>query len=346
MTFGQELAGRFYQTAVKAIVEEVLSGEGYVAGRLGSGSDVLGFDDGRSHDHDFGCRLTVLVDDVSQARLPALNQALEDGLPDEVDGWPTRFAVSWDDTVVHNVDLHTVHDFAAKRLGFDLRTPLTATQWMCVTGQSVLEVAGGAVFHDTSVSYSNVCDALRWYPDDVWLTALAAGWTRLEQELPFVSRTGECSDDVGSRIIASRLCRDIMHLAFLVERRWMPYPKWQGTALRQLACGPELEDALASVLAANDWQTRQQHLQTSIENVAQRHGAAGFELPTPVVHQFYDRPALTTNREIPAIFRDRIVDETVRSLPPIGSIEQWSDNADLLSTPARRASATALYTTG
>lgn len=73
-------------------------------------------------------------------------------------------------------------------------------------------------------------DVLRWYPDDVWRYVLAAGWLRIDQEEPFVGRTGGSGDDLGSRIIAARIARDQTKLAFLVERRWAPYSKWLGRA--------------------------------------------------------------------------------------------------------------------
>ncbi len=343
MVSGHVVTQRFFETAVKAIVADVMGGDGYVAGRLGSGSDVLGFDDGRSHDHDFGCRLTVLVDDAAAAVVAEIDTVLEDRLPDEVDGWPTRFATTWDERVSHKVDVHTVHDFAKSRLGVDLRSPLTVGQWLCLTGQSVLEVSGGPVFHDTTTAYARVCDSLRWYPEDVWLYTLAAGWTRLSQELPFVGRTGELGDDVGSPVIAARLCRDIMHLAFLVERVWMPYPKWQGTALSRLSFGAEMVAVLSRVLSADDWRTRQRHMQEAIEILAERHRQAGFDLPEPAVHQFFERPALVTHNDIPAVFTSRISDGRVLGLPPIGSIEQWCDNVDILAKPERRANMVAAY---
>jgi hypothetical protein len=113
----------------------------------------MDFDDERSQDHDFGCRLTVLVDEQHKALLDTLDTALETELPDEIGGWPTRFATSWDARIRHKVDLHTVNDFATSRLGVDLRYPLQPAEWLCLTGQSILEVTGGPVFHDTTESY-------------------------------------------------------------------------------------------------------------------------------------------------------------------------------------------------
>jgi hypothetical protein len=53
----------------------------YAAGRLGSGSDVLGFDDEMSRDHDWGCRLTLLVDGRDRDRVSQISGLLEPELP-------------------------------------------------------------------------------------------------------------------------------------------------------------------------------------------------------------------------------------------------------------------------
>ncbi len=343
MAAGVEITQTFFERAVRPIVEDVIPGVGYLAGRLGSGSDVLGFDDAVSTDHDFGCRLTVLVDDQHESLVADVDEALSERLPDEVDGWPVRFPASWDDRTAHKVDLHTGFDFALTRLGFDLRSPLDVSQWLCVTGQSVLEVTAGPVFHDTTDSFKVIQETLTWYPDDVWYYVLAAGWARLGQELPFVGRTGQIGDDAGSRMIASRLCRDIAHLTFLVDRTWMPYPKWTGTALGRLAEGTETADQLVSIQAASDWPERQRRLADAIEALANRHRLGGLELPVEVLVPFFDRPFLGISDEVSLSLRERIGGPMVRGLPPLGSIEQWSDNVDLLTHPERRARATALY---
>jgi hypothetical protein len=343
MVSGAELSRTFFESAARPIIERTLPGVGYLAGRLGSGSDVLGLDDDRSPDHDFGCRLTVLVDDEHAGLLLDLDQALDAELPKEVAGWPTRFATSWDSRMRHKVDLHTVHAFVASRLGFDLRSPLTSVEWLCLTGQSVLEVTHGPVFHDSTTAYGPVTSSLEWYPTDLWRYVLAAGWVRLGQELPFVGRTGELGDDIGSRIVAGRMCRDLTHLAFTVERAWAPYPKWSGSLLRRLPAGPRLAETLEAVLAASGWTERQRHLADAIELVAERHRSMGFDLPTPVVVPFFDRPFLMPNGEVPAALLRDIGDTELRALPCVGAIEQWCDSVDLLSRPVRRAHATAIY---
>lgn len=343
MVAGAEVSQVFFEDAALPIIERALPGIGFLAARLGSGSDVLGLDDHRSQDHDFGCRLTVLVDEEHAALLEDLDRCLETELPEEVAGWPTRFATSWDNRIRHKVDLQTVHDFVGSRLGFDLRSPLSLAEWLCITGQSVLEVTSGPVFHDTTRAYRDVTTELKWYPTDTWRYVLAAGWVRISQELPFVGRTGELGDEVGSRVIAARLCRDLTHLAFMIERTWAPYPKWSGRMLHRLPCGTALSDTLAAVFAASGWPERQRHLVDAIELVADRHRLAGFDLPRPAIVPFFDRPFVMPSDEIPVVLMNSVTDAELLALPRVGSIEQWCDNVDLLSHPERRARMTAIY---
>lgn len=64
------------------------------------------------------------------------------------------------------------------------------------------------MFHDPAGLLTDRREALRWYPDDVWRDVLAAGWLRIDQEEPFVGRTGGRGDDLGSRILTARMARD------------------------------------------------------------------------------------------------------------------------------------------
>ena len=57
----------------------------------------------------------------------------------------------------------------------------------------------GALFHDGLGGSSRALEALAWYPDDVWLWLLACQWRRIDQQEPFVGRTAEVGDELGSR---------------------------------------------------------------------------------------------------------------------------------------------------
>ena len=97
-------------------------------------------------------------------------------------------------------------------------------------------------------------ERLAFYPRDVWLYLLAAGWARIGQEEHLMGRAGSVGDEVGAALIAARLVRDVMRLGFLMERQYPPYPKWFGTAFRRLACAERLLPALERTLQATTWQ--------------------------------------------------------------------------------------------
>ena len=137
---GAELARRFFTGVVEPLLSRALPGLGYAAARLRSGSDVLGLDDQMSRDHDWGCRLTLLVDEDARDQVPRISQMLEEQLPERFGEFPVRFPVTWDSSVSHKVEVATVADFAASRLGADPTGGLSVLDWLSLTGQSVLEV--------------------------------------------------------------------------------------------------------------------------------------------------------------------------------------------------------------
>ena len=223
---GLELSRSFYDEVVAPIVGD----RAHAAVLLGYGSDVLGYDTERSTDHGWGPRLQVLVaDDHDVGDIAALRTALDHELPETHLGWPVRFG--WDDTAVqHHVPVVGIRAFFEHWLGFDPRAGLDVLDWISTPSQLLLEMTRGAVFHDDLGDITQVRAELAHYPDDVWLWMLACQWRRVDQEEPFVGRTAEVGDDIGSRVLTARLARDVMALCFLLERVYAPYSKWFGTA--------------------------------------------------------------------------------------------------------------------
>lgn len=213
---GAELARCFHDDVVKPLLRTRWPAMRYAAARLGSGSDVLGLDDDMSRDHDWGLRLTLLVD---ADRTTAVDDLLEGELPATYRGWPTRTLTTWDPVVRHRIEVATAGGFAASRLGIELSPSWDAVDWLSLTGQSLLEVTAGQVFVDTVGLLTELRERLGWYPPDVWRYVVAADWHRIGQELPFVGRAGARGDDVGSRVLTARLARIAMHLALLLRHR-------------------------------------------------------------------------------------------------------------------------------
>ena len=341
---GAELARSFFSGVVEPLLDRALPGLAYAAARLGSGSDVLGLDDETSRDHDWGCRLTLLVDEDDRDQVPRISRLLDDELPEWHEGHPVRFQLTWVPSVSHQVEVATVAGFAASRLGVDPTGGLSVLDWLSVTGQSVLEVTAGPVFTDRTRALAAVRTLLAWYPPDVERYVLAAGWQRLCQLMPMVGRTAEAGDELGSRLLSAKLADDLIGLAFALSQRWAPYAKWRGTVFRSLSIATELGPLLDDAVAAPGWRERENALTDACEALLLTQRERLHPTPESAVIPFFDRPYRTVDQAVPRGLLAGITDPEVARLPPIvGSIEQWADSTDVLSSPGRRAQLPSVY---
>ena len=90
---GRELSRRFYQEQVRPVLHSGYPGLPYSAALLGRGSEVLGFDDEMSRDHNWEPRVLLFLRDADHARYgEAVERSLRDALPARFAGYPTQFS--------------------------------------------------------------------------------------------------------------------------------------------------------------------------------------------------------------------------------------------------------------
>jgi hypothetical protein len=328
---GLQLAADFYHE----VVQPLLVGTPHSAARLGEGSDVLGFDTERSTDHGWGPRLQVFV---READVEDVRAAVEAGLPERFRGWPVRFG--WDDVpVTHHVEIDTPERWLTRHLGFDPTTTIGLLDWLATPQQLLLQVTAGRVFHDELGVLVRVRGALAWYPDELWRWLLGSQWTRIGQEEAFVGRAEEVGDELGSRVVTARLARELVRLCFLIERRYAPYSKWLGSAFGQLEAARDVGPALIRALSAEEPADREQALLDAYAAAAARHNDLGVTQSLDATPRaFHERPyrVLGAERFAEACFAT-VHDPKLRSMPPIGAIDQWGDSTDLATPDGARA---------
>jgi hypothetical protein len=322
------------------VVAPLLDGIPHTAARVGYGSEVLGFDTERSTDHGWGPKLHVFVDadavDEAAARIDA-------GLPETYRGWPVRYG--WDAVEVqHHVWVTTVRDYSLKQLGVDATQGFATVDWLLTPQQLLLEATRGAVYHDDTGELTALRGRLAYYPDHVWLWLIACQWVRISQEEAFVGRTAEVGDELGSRVVAARVARDLMRLWFLFARTYAPYSKWLGSAFTQLPGSEELGAALRDALAARDYPSREAALVAAYEIAARRHNELRItEELDPTVRPFYGRPFLTlmSDRFAKACLA-KLGASPLTQLPLVGGAD-FADSVDLLSRGDRARLLRPLY---
>ena len=360
---GLELSRAFFAQLIAPILARHYPGLRYSAGLIGSGSEVLGYDDPVSSDHHWGPRVMLFVSPADHRALAGpIDTLLAEALPYRFMGYSTHFSAPKigdgdngtqlledidEGPVNHRVEVLTLDGFMRAYLGIAAADPLRAADWLSIPQQKLLSFTGGALFRD-DIDLQAPRDRLRYYPQAVWLYMLACGWSRIGQDEHLAPRAGAVGDELGSALIGGRLLRSIMQLCFLLERRYAPYPKWFGSAFAELDCAAELSPIFRAVQRSENWRDRQRRLCAAYEMLNRLHNALGLTpLIQPAIQEFHGRGFRVSNawRYIEALLTE-IRDPEVIAIADnslVGSIDQFSDNTDLRETVKLRAKIAKLY---
>jgi hypothetical protein len=247
----------------------------------------------------------------------------------------------------HGVVITTLAEFFKSYIAFDISGVPQAKDWLSISDQKLLTIMKGEVWRD-DLGLESIRKTLAYYPHDVWLYVLACQWHRIGQEEHLMGRAGIVGDEIGSGLIAGRLVQSIMRLCFTLEKTYAPYPKWFGTSFGRLQGAGAISPYLAAVQQATRWQERESSLCKAYEAVAQIQNS--LQVAEPIeerASRFHDRPFRVINAgHIGAVIMRAVTNEAVLRIATrgmMGSIDQISDNTDLLSDASLRSAVVTLY---
>ncbi|HWV22962.1 MAG TPA: DUF4037 domain-containing protein [Thermomicrobiales bacterium] len=345
---GLALSRTFFQEVVEPAVRFAFPHLQYAAGLFGPGSDVLGYDSERSMDHDWGPRCILVIDaEDEQAVGASLRGKISAALPSTFRGFPVLFHDSpgepgvlvpadllRDAPLRHRVEV-TTFDGIGEKYGYAPGDEDDPAFWLTVTDQRLLELTAGDVFRDDLGELTRLRSCLAFYPDAIWRYRMATMWMRISQIEPFVGRTGEVGDEIGSWVISARLIEDIMRLALLQARQYAPYSKWLGSAFSRLAISGVLLPHLIAAREATSWRGREAGINTATAILVNAHNALGItEEIDATPRPFHSRPFMVIEAERVA----RSLSETLVNTPlhlltmGVGGIDQFIDSTDALNS--------------
>eukprot|EP01117_Protostelium_nocturnum_P020798 TRINITY_DN9578_c0_g1_i1.p1 TRINITY_DN9578_c0_g1~~TRINITY_DN9578_c0_g1_i1.p1 ORF type:complete len:345 (+),score=89.23 TRINITY_DN9578_c0_g1_i1:64-1098(+) len=326
---GLSLGKKFYEQ----VLESLLSGIPHSSALLGPGSEIIGYDDFRSTDHNWGPRALIFA---SQENLNEIKKRIEGKLPEQFGGWDTKMGSDGGE-MTHHVEVLTFESWFQNQFGV-VPNEWTGSvfDWLLTPQQRLLGITKGIVFRDLDGKIEEKRREMQWFPDDVWWWMMACQWKKIAQEEAFVQRTSEVKDEAGSSVVAARICRDIIKLSLLQSRKYAPYSKWLGTAFDRSEKEMEggLNEIIESILHSNNFPDRERALCKAYHEIAVRHNKLSGSDLSPEDRQYWDRPA----RVIQA---DRFVQDCLKHVKdPIllkfklfGSVDQFVDNTDVLEDP-------------
>jgi hypothetical protein len=340
---GLELSELFYRNCVRQILHTCHPKLNYSAGLIGTGSEVLGYDTPISMDHDWGVRLFIFLSDEDWLLYQEdLSNTFRKNLPGEFMGFSTSYGSmgktrfpeeSVSGSVNHMVEIFSVKSFFRMYLDIDPYEKINVFDWLTFEEHKLLTIVKGGIFYDGLNELGAIREQFSFYPKDIWLYLMASQWKRISQEHAFMGRCGHVGDDLGSRIIGTRLVRDLMKLCFQMERQYVPYNKWFGTAFSELRCSDELSPIFTDVLKADDWNEREHYLTKAYTYIGAMHNSLGVTEPVNIeISNYYGRPYKVINADdfVKALL-GCVENEELKAIGrPIGSVNQFIDCTDIL----------------
>jgi len=356
---GLKLSKLFYEKEVRPILDRDFPKLRYSAALIGWGSEVLGFDTPLSRDHHWGPRVLLFLSRADYTNLhEKINRTLSLNLPYDFMGYSTSYSQPGSNGVRHPVrinrgpvnhmiNIYTTRSFFKARLGIVPAQKLSVADWLSFPQQRLLELTSGAVYHDGLAELEKIRERLSYYPREVWLYMLAAQWKKISQEEAFVGRAGDVGDELGSRVVAARIVRELMRLSFLMERKYVPYSKWFGKAFGKLEIAKELVRPLKEVLQARSWTNREKWLSRAYSSFAQQHNALQITKPLSTeVSNYFQRPyaVIHADRFAEAIRKALRHPELKTIEVGVGSIDQFTDSTTLIENPTLGRKLRTIYT--
>ena len=241
---GLSLARRFFQASLPALNEHIPDiMPRSAAGLVGEGSECLGVDDHISRDHDWGAAFRLWIPDELLASERDRIESAFALLPDTFEGHPVRMMP---EARMGRVGPLPLRGFYRRFLGLD-RLPAALQEWRTIPEYHLCSCTNGAVFMDSSGEFSAMREGLlRYYPEDIRRKKIAARCMVMAQAGQYnLARALQRGETVTAMLAAARFAEASLSMAFLLNRRFMPFYKWAPRLAQEL---PILGTATASIL--------------------------------------------------------------------------------------------------
>ena len=220
-------------------------------GLVGEGSECYGYDDKISQDHDFGPSVCIWLrkDDYLKHK-DKINGVLK-VLPKTYLGFQELKESEWGSD---RRGLLNIEDFYFKFLGSS-KAPETIADWQKIPETALATVTNGEVFLDNLGEFTKIRkDLLNYYPEPMRQNKIATRLMNISQHGQYnYTRCLKRNDLVAANQCLYLFVDEVIHLVFLLNRRYKIFYKWSNRALLDLKIlGEEIHKLLEDMVFAQN----------------------------------------------------------------------------------------------
>ena len=250
---GLELSKRYFYDIVlpefKKSLKDILTLCAF--GLVGEGSECYGYDDELSKDHDFGPSVCIWLrkDDYLKYK-DRINKILET-LPKTYLAFQELKESEWG---YDRRGLLNIEDFYFKFIGFT-NPPQTINDWQKIPETALATVTNGEVFLDNLGEFTKIREQLlNYYPEAIRQNKIATRLMNISQHGQYnYTRCLKRNDLVSANQCLYLFVDEVIHLVFLLNRRYKIFYKWANRALLDLKIlGNEIHKLLQDMVFAQN----------------------------------------------------------------------------------------------
>ena len=201
-------------------------------GLVGEGSECYGYDDKLSQDHDFGPSVCIWLrkDDYLKYK-DRINKILET-LPKTYLAFQELKESEWG---YNRRGLLNIEDFYFKFIGSS-NSPETINDWQKIPETALATVTNGEVFLDNLGEFTEIRkQLLNYYPEPIRQNKIATRLMNISQHGQYnYTRCLRRNDLVAANQCLYLFVDEVIHLVFLLNRRYKIFYKWANRALLDL----------------------------------------------------------------------------------------------------------------
>lgn len=231
---GLELARRYFKDIVLPVFEKELKDILPLCafGLVGEGSECYGYDDELSQDHDFGPSVCIWLRNEDIEKYGNKINKILNTLPKSYAGFNEIKISEWGE---NRRGLLSIEDFYFKFIG-SFNLPKTINDWQRIPETALATATNGEVFLDNLGIFSEIRKSLlSYYPEVIRQNKIATRCMNISQHGQYnYSRCLRRNDIVAANQALYLFVDEVIHLVFLLNKKYKIFYKWSNRALKNL----------------------------------------------------------------------------------------------------------------
>lgn len=197
---------------------------------IGEGSEVLGYDDKYSQDHDYTFMPVIFLNEDDFEKYAIKLKNILHCLPSEFLGIKHVYS----DVVSERRGVQNLKEYMYKYLGKD-EYEFTIEDYKKIPEYVFKILTSGDIFYKGNDDLVNILEKIKYYPEIIRQNKIATVCTKIAQSGQYnYLRLMKRGDLIGANKSFSEFIENSIHLVYLLNKEYMPFYKWYSKGLKEL----------------------------------------------------------------------------------------------------------------